>query len=111
MNPRITGVGMNAATQPMRVRSSLRRNGSDGQRGNQAGGSVGPHDEHTRGAEHRVDYQGRDDRVEAHNGWHADDAGIGHALGHHDCPDCESREDIRHKPTAPVGRKPIDDGQ
>jgi hypothetical protein len=93
------------------ARGSRRCDGSDGQRGNQAGGRVRPDHEHTRGAEHRVDNQGRDDRVEAHNGWHADYAGIGHALWHHDCPDCKSRKDIRHQPIPPVGRKPIDDGQ
>ena len=91
--------------------STLRYDGSHGQRRDQAGGSVRSDDEHTRGAEQRVSNQWWDDCVESHDGRYADDGGIGHALGHHHRPDGEGRHGIRQQPIAPVGRKPAEDGQ
>jgi len=133
MNPRITGVGIKAATQPMRNAPKsrkkapikiarvdvsvsnwtvpLRRDGSHGKRGHEAGCSVRPYDEHTRAAEQRVANQWWDDCVESHDGWDADDGGIGHAFRHHNRPNREARQDIRQQPIAPVGRKPTEDGQ
>ena len=93
------------------VRRALRRDGAHGQRGDQAGGGVRADDEQARGAEERVGNQRRDDGVEPRDGWHADDAGIGHALRYHDRPDGEAGQKVRHQPFAPVGGKPAEDGQ
>ena len=93
------------------LRSSLRRDGAHGQRGDQAGRGVRADDQQARGAEQRVGNQRRDDRVEPHDRRHPDDAGIGHALRHHDRPDREAGQDIRQQPLAPVGGKPAEDGQ
>ena len=41
----------------------------------------------------------------------ADDAGIGHALGHHDRPDGEAGQEVRHCPVATIGRQPMEDRQ
>ena len=93
------------------LRTALRRDGAHGQRGDQAGGGVRADDEQARGAEQRVGDQRRDDRVESHDGRHADDAGIGHALRYHDRPDGEAGQDVRQQPVAPVGGKPAEDRQ
>ena len=133
MNPRMTGVGMKAATQPMRsapksrkkapikiarvevsvieLCSSVCRDGADGQRRDQTGRGVRADDQQTRSTEQRIDDQWRDDRVEAHDRRHPDDAGIGHALRHHDRPDREAGQDIRQQPSAAVAGKPAEDRQ
>ena len=93
------------------VRRALRRDGAHGQRGDQAGRGVRADDQQARGAEQRVGDQRRDDGVEPHDRRHADDAGIGHALRHHDRPDGEAGQNVRQQPLAPVGGKPAEDGQ
>jgi hypothetical protein len=112
INPRITGVGMKAATQPMRsapksrkkapikiarvgserieLRSSLYCDGAHGQRGDQAGRGVRTDDQQARCPEQRVGDQWWNDRVEPHDRRHPDNARIRHALRHHDCPDREA---------------------
>ena len=104
MNPRITGVGMKAATQPMRsapksrkkrtdqngegggerieLGRALRRDGAHGQGGDQAGGGVRTDDQQARGAEQRVGNQRRNDGVEPH--------------------DRAARRRCRHRPCPPV---------
>src|SRR5262249_33206156 len=118
MNPRITGVGMKAATQPMRSAPRSRKKtpikiaSVDVSVVKSAvpcaamAPTVRADDEQARGAEERVDDQGRDDGVETGDGRHADDAGIGHPLRHHDRPDGEAGEDVREQPPPPIGRKP-----
>ena len=93
------------------VGRTLRHEGTHGQRGDQAGGSVRTDDEQARTAEERVGNQRRDDGVKPCDGWHADNAGIGHAFRYHDRPDGEAGQKIRCQPFAPVGGKPDEDGQ
>ena len=133
VNSRNTDVGMKAATQPMRSAPTSRKStpiriarvdvnvsklavpgiamAAHRQGGYQPGCGVRPDDEHARSAERRVRNQWRDDRVESHDGWHADDAGIGHRLGYHDRPDGEPGEEIRQQAVPPVCGKPPEDGQ
>lgn len=90
------------------VHRALRRDGTDGQGGDQAGRGVRADDQQARGAEQSVGDQRRNDGEEPHDGGYADDAGIGHALRHHDRPNCEAGQDVRQQPRAPVVGKPTE---
>jgi len=133
MKPRITGAGMKAATQPMRDAPKSRKKAPikiarlEVSALNSAVPCTaiaptvsaeirpvavsGPTTSRREGAEQRVGNQWRNDCVESHDRRHADDAGIGHALWHHDRPDREAGQDIRQQPVASIAAKPAENGQ
>src|ERR1700757_996041 len=47
--------------------------------------------------------------VEAHDRRHTDNTGVSHALGHHDCPECDAGKNVRQQPFASIARNPIED--
>ncbi len=92
-------------------RRPLGRDRTDGQRRDQAGRGIRADHQQARGAEERIGDQRRDDRVEAHDRRHPDNPGIGHALRHHDRPDCDPGHRIGQEPAAPIARRPGENGQ